>query len=166
MKVRSPHKVYVPRMSLPINALSPCTCPPTIWRGTNPTMCKRPRENPAGSCQCSVDPVLSSHDAPYFEKYLSSQAFFTFVTTWASMEVCFTLFLYPFSSTVQNYTQLSLCATNPWYNELHNFAEWKDAAVRVPLPPPPPPPTNNFLLSYPTNYTSSEREFIRESESF
>ena len=27
-----------------------------------------------GSCQCSVDPVLSSHDAPYFETYLSSQA--------------------------------------------------------------------------------------------
>ena len=27
-----------------------------------------------GSCQCSVDPVLSSHDAPYFERYLSSQA--------------------------------------------------------------------------------------------
>ena len=26
------------------------------------------------SCQCSVDPVLSSHDAPYFETYLSSQA--------------------------------------------------------------------------------------------
>ena len=27
-----------------------------------------------GSCQCSVDPVLSSHDAPYFETYLSGQA--------------------------------------------------------------------------------------------
>ena len=52
-------------------------------------MCKRPRENPAGSCQCSVDPVLSSHDEPYFEMYLSSRAFFTFVTTSASMEVCF-----------------------------------------------------------------------------
>ena len=48
-------------------------------------MCKRPRENPAGSCQCSVDLVLSSHDAPYFETYLSSQAFFTFVNTLVSM---------------------------------------------------------------------------------
>ena len=26
-----------------------------------------------GSCQCSVDPVLSSHDTPYFETYLASQ---------------------------------------------------------------------------------------------
>ena len=51
-----------------------------------------------GSCQCSVDPVLSSHDAPYFEACLSSQAFFTFVTTLASMEVCFTLFLFLFDS--------------------------------------------------------------------
>ena len=92
MKVRSPHKVYVPRMSPPINALSPCTCPPTIWRGTNPPICKRPRENPAGSCQCSVDPVLSSHDAPYFETYLSSQAFFTFVTTWAVSMQCWSRF--------------------------------------------------------------------------
>ena len=83
--------------------------------GTNPPICKWPRENPAGSCQCSVDPVLSSHDEPYFETYLSSQAFFTFVTTSASMKACFTLFLYPFPSTVQNYIQLSLC-TNPWYN--------------------------------------------------
>ena len=84
-----------------------------IWGGgTNPPICKRPRENPAGSCQCSVDPVLSSHDEPYFETYLSSQAVFTFVTTSASMEACFTLFLYPFPSTVQNYIQLSLC-TNP-----------------------------------------------------
>ena len=79
MKVRSPHKVYVPRMSPPINALSPALVPPP-YEG-DPPMCKRPRENPARSCQCSVDPVLSSHDAPYFETYLSSQAFFTFVTT-------------------------------------------------------------------------------------
>ena len=163
MKVRSPHKVYVPRMSPPINALSPCTCPPTIWRGANPLMCKRPRENPAGSCQCSVDPVLSSHDVPYFEKYLSSQAFFTFVTTWASMEVCFTLFLYPFSSTVQDYTQLSLCAKkNP---DITNYIILQNERMRR-CGCPPPPPTNNFRLSYPTNHTSSEREFIRGSESF
>ena len=62
-----------------------------IWG--NPRICKRHRENPGGLCQCSVDPILSSHDAPYFEMFLSSQAFFTFVTTSASMEVCFTLFL-------------------------------------------------------------------------
>ena len=68
-------------MSPPINALFP-----HMGGGgaTNPPMCKRPRENYAGSCQCGVDPyVLSSHDAPYFETYLSSQAFFTFVTTLA-----------------------------------------------------------------------------------
>ena len=34
IKVRSPHKVYVPIMSVP-----------PIW-GTNPPMCKQPRENP------------------------------------------------------------------------------------------------------------------------
>ena len=27
-----------------------------------------------GSCECSVDPVLRSHDAAYFETYLSGQA--------------------------------------------------------------------------------------------
>ena len=58
-------------------------------------MCERPRENPAGSCQCSIDAALSSHDAPYFETYLSSQAFFTFVTTLTSMGVCLS-FLLPF----------------------------------------------------------------------
>ena len=97
-----------------------------------PPMCKRPRENPAGSCQCSVDPVLSSHDAPYFETHLSSQAFFTFVTTLASMEVCFTLFLSPFPSTVQNYIQLSLCTTN------HTILQNKRMR-RCGVPPPPPP---------------------------
>ena len=40
-----------------------------IWGGgTNSPICKRPRENPAGSCQCSVDPVLSSHDEPFLKR--------------------------------------------------------------------------------------------------
>ena len=124
-----------PLMSPLINALSPCTCPPP--------MCKRPRENPAGSCRCSVDPVLSSHDAPYFETYLSSQAFFTFVTTLASMEVCFTLFFYPFPSKVQNHTQLSLCTTNLGYNELPgitNYTILQNKRMRRCWVPPPPPP--------------------------
>ena len=112
-------------------------------------MCKRPKENPAGSCQCSVDPVLSSHDAPYFETYLSSQAFFTFVTTLASMEVCFTLFLYPFPSTVQNYIQLSLCTTNPWYNELPGITNYTILQNKSMRRCGVPPPTNNFRLSYP-----------------
>ena len=95
--VRSPHKVYVPLLSPPPLMLCPPALVPPHMRGDkSPSMCKRPREDPAESCQCSVDPVLSSHDAPYFETYLSSQAFFTFVTTLASLKVCFTLFLYPF----------------------------------------------------------------------
>ena len=38
---------------------------------------------------------------------------------------------------------------------------------RCGVPPPPPPPTNNFRKTSvtPTNYISSEREFIGESES-
>ena len=97
-----------------------------------------------GSCQCSVDPVLSSHDALYFETYLSSQAFFTFVTTLASMEVCFTLFLYPFPSTVQNYIQLSPCTTNPWKNELPGITNYTILQNKRMRRCGCPSPTNNF----------------------
>ena len=47
---------------------------PPPYKGGIP-MCKRPRENPAELCQCSVDPVLSSQDMPYFEMYLSMSNF-------------------------------------------------------------------------------------------
>ena len=83
------------------------------------------------SCQCSVDPVLSSHDAPYFETYLSSQAFFTFATTlaqWKSaLPFSFTLSPFPFNSaklhTVESLYNKPLKKRTSRYNKLHNFAE-------------------------------------------
>ena len=49
------------------------------------------------------------------------------------------------------------------YKQLHNIAEKKDAAV-LGAPPPPPIIFERFKLP-PTNYISSEREFIGDSES-
>ena len=82
-KLGPPIRSMSPLMSPPLMFVPLLLSCPLIWGGDKSPMCKRPRENPTGSCQCSVDPVLSSHDEPYFETYLSSQAFFTFVT-----EVC------------------------------------------------------------------------------
>ena len=69
------------------------------------------------------------------------------------MEVCFTLFLYPFPSTVQNYIQLSPCTTNPWENELPGITNYtilqNKRMRRCGVSLPPPPPTNNFRLNYP-----------------
>ena len=59
-----------------------------------------------GSCQRSVDPVLSSHDAPYFETYLSSQAIEKGIGNRAPVSaflVCFfILFSYKEPTSVEN----------------------------------------------------------------
>ena len=76
--------------------------------------------------------------------------------------VFFTFFLYPFPLTVQNYIQLSLCTTNPWYNELPGVTNYTILQNKRMRRLPPPPPTNNFPLSYPNKlYIAGKRIYLR-----
>ena len=56
MKVRSPHKVYVPRMSPPINALSPCTVPPPYEGGQIPPCVNGPEKTLPGRVNAVLIP--------------------------------------------------------------------------------------------------------------
>ena len=56
MKVRSPHKVYVPRMSPPINALSPELVPPPYEGGQIPPCVNGPGKTLPGRVNAVLIP--------------------------------------------------------------------------------------------------------------